>query len=177
MRLGRGFTLLELLLAVGLAALVLVVSYSFFSFVEKSGRAAVENGELQSLVSPLFYLFLKDFESINTSYGSPKVLKDVDGNLKWIEFFTENCYYFKGICRVRYWIYKSEGHSWLVRSEFRLNSTGRGIDFPLTSRVSGLSVFKLSGGSWVEGIGGKLIKVVLRLKEGGELPLVFKIRS
>jgi len=131
MRLSRGFTLLELLLAVGLAALVLVVSYSFFSFVEKSGRAAVENGELQSLVSPLFYLFLRDFESINTSYGSPKVLKDVDGNLKWIEFFTENCYYFKGICRVRYWIYKSEGHSWLVRSEFRLNSTGRGIDFPL----------------------------------------------
>ena len=177
---GRGFTLVELLIAVAISAFLLTVTYFFFSVIEKTGKAAVENSKLQSLISPLFYLFLKDFESINRTYGNISVVKDTDGNVKWIEFYTENCYYFPGVCRVRYWTYRNEGNkrNWLIRSEFRLNSTtNTGIDAPVSSIVRGFKVYHLSGGDWVEGVGGKLIKIVIETKGGKELPLVFVLRT
>jgi prepilin-type N-terminal cleavage/methylation domain-containing protein len=176
-RLDKGFTLLELLLAVGISAFVLVVSYSFFNFIEKAGRSASENAELQSFIPSIFYLFLRDFNSINTSYGSPQLVRDTDGNVRWLEFFTENCYYFKGVCRVKYWLYKNERENWLIRSEYRINSETSGIDFPVTSRVKEFEVYRLSGGDWVKGVDTNLLKIVLKLNKGGELPLVFKIRS
>ena len=179
-RRGRGFTLIELLLSVAISAFLIAAAYAFFSIVEKTGKVAVENSKLQFLVSPLFYLFLRDFESINRSYGNVSVVKDIDGNFKWIEFYTENCYYFPGVCRVKYWIYKNESGSehWLIRTEYRLNSTNeKGIDSPISSQVVSLKVYHLSGGSWVEGFGGKLVKLVIKLKGGKELPLVFVIRT
>ena len=38
MKLVKGFTLVELLIAVALTAFVITVSYSFFNLIEKSGR-------------------------------------------------------------------------------------------------------------------------------------------
>jgi len=173
----RGFTLLELLLAVAITAFVLTVSYSFFSAVEKTGKAAVENARVQTFISPVFYLLLRDVNSISVSYGSPKVIRDTEGRVKWFEFFTENCYYFKGICEVKYWVFKKGKLHWLVRTESRLNSESPGIDLPVSSKVSGFEVYKLSGGDWVKGVDGNLVKIVLKLNRGGEIPLVFKVRS
>ncbi len=177
-KLAKGFTLIEILLAVAISALLVTVTYAFFSAVEKTGRAAIENSQFQSLVSPIFYLFLRDFESINTGYGTVSVEKDTDGNFRWVEFYTENCYYFPGVCRVKYWLYKNEKEHWLIRTEYRINSTSReGIDIPISSRVNSIDIYHLSGGSWVEGTGGKLIKVVVKVEGEKELPLVFVVRS
>lgn len=176
----RGFTLIELLLAVAISAFLITVTYAFFSAVEKTGKAALENSQLQSFVSPIFYLFQRDIESINENYGGISYAKDTEGNFRWIEFYTENCYYFPGICRVRYWIYRNEDRkeSWLIRTEFRLNTTNNiGIDAPISSRVSDMEIYHLSGGDWVKGVGGKLIKIVIKTKGGKELPLVFVIRT
>lgn len=173
----KGFTLLELLLAVAIAAFVLSVSYSFFNAVERTGKVALENSKVQSLIPPIFYLLLRDVNSINLSYGSPKIVRDTDGNVKWFEFFTENCYYFDGICRVKYWIFKKGKEHWLIRTESRINSALPGVDFPVSSKISGFEVFKLSGGSWVKGVNDNLVKIVLMLEGEGEVPFVFKIRS
>ena len=178
MRHGRGFTLIELLIAVAISAFLFIVTYSFFSVIEKTGKAAVENSQLQSLISPLFYIFLRDFESINRNYGNFSVVKDTDGNVKWIEFYTENCYYFPGVCRVKYWMYKNEKEHWLIRTEYRLNSSSEtGIDAPISSKVLSFDVYHLSRNDWVEGAGGKLLKVVVKVEGGRELPLVFVIRT
>ena len=179
-RRGRGFTLIELLLAVAISAFLLTVSYAFFSAVERTGKAALENSKLQSLVSPLFYLFLKDFESINKRYGKVAVIKDTEGKLKWIEFYTANCYYFPSICKVKYWVYRNRNgkEHWLMRSEYRINSLGEtGIDAPVSSKITSLKVYHLSGGEWVEGFGGKLVKIVARVEGGWELPLIFVVRT
>lgn len=176
----KGFTLIELLLAVAISAFLITVTYAFFSAVEKTGKAAVENSQLQSFVSPLFYLFQRDIESINSNYGGISYVKDSDGKFRWIEFYTENCYYFPGICRVRYWIYRNgeQKESWLIRTELRLNTTNdTGIDAPISSKVSDIKVYHLAGGDWVEGTGGKLIKIVVKTEGGRELPLVFVIRT
>ncbi|WP_121169536.1 prepilin-type N-terminal cleavage/methylation domain-containing protein [Thermovibrio guaymasensis] len=182
MRLGRrGFTLVELLIAVALSAFILVVSYNFFNVVESSGKFAVENSKLQSSIPPYFYSLLKDFESVNQRYGGFTVSRDVDGNLKSVEFFTEDCYYFKGICKVKYWLYESpSGKKFLIRSELRINSNSpKGIEVPVSFNINSFEVYKLSGGSWVKMNTGRadLIKLVLGFKGGGELPLVFKVRT
>ena len=175
---GRGFTLIELLITVAISAFLLTVTYFFFSDVEKTGKIAVENSKLQSLIPPIFYIFLRDFESINTTYGDISVTKDTEGNVKWIEFYTDNCYYFPGICKVRYWAYRNGRENWLIRSELRLNSTtDTGVDAPVSSAVTGFKVYHLSGGEWIEGIGGKLLKIVIEIKGGKDLPLVFVIRT
>ena len=177
-RRGKGFTLIELLIAVAISAFLITVAYFFFSAVERTGRAAVENSQLQSLVSPLFYLFLRDFESINTRYGNLSVVRDTDGNVKWVEFYTESCYYFPGICRVKYWLYKNGEKRYLIRTEYRLNSTsGAGVDAFVSSKVLSIEVYHLSGGNWVKGAGGRLLKLVLKVEGGKELPLTFVIRS
>lgn len=176
----RGFTLIELLLAVAISAFLISVTYAFFSAVEKTGKAAVENSQFQAFVSPIFYLFQRDIESINENYGGISYAKDTDGKFRWIEFYTENCYYFPGICRVKYWIYRNEEkkENWLIRTELRLNTTNSiGIDAPVSSKVADLEVYHLSGGDWVKGVGGKLIKIVIKSKRGKELPLVFVIRT
>lgn len=179
-RRGKGFTLIELLLAVAISAFLLTVTYTFFSAVERTGKAALENSRIQSTVTPLFYLLQRDIESINTGYGGITYGKDPNGKLNWVEFYTENCYYFPGVCRVRYWTYKSEEgkESWLIRTELRLNSTtNAGVDAPVSSAVTGFKVYHLSGGDWVEGAGGKLLKIVIEMKGGKELPLVFVVRT
>ncbi len=183
MKLVRGFTLVELLIAVALTAFVITVSYSFFNLIEKSGRFSAENSELQSTIVPLFYIFLKDFESIDRRYGAISVKKDSD-NRKTLEFYTNSCYYFKGVCRVKYWIYENKEKKihYLIRSEYRINSLSpSGIDVPVTSRVSDFQILFSRSGDWYNGTAGtspSLLKIVLKLRdEGGELPLVFKLRN
>jgi len=169
------------LVAVALAAFVIVVSYSFFNAIEKSGKFASENNKLQSLIPPLYLVLLKDFESINTHYGNLSIHRDLDGNLKRIEFYTESCYYYPGICRVRYYLFKNNRFHVLMREELRLNSvTEKGVEVPITERVVSFEVLTYSGGSWVKGSSlprNGLIKLILKLEGGGELPLVFKVRS
>ena len=179
-RSSRGFTLLELLIAVAISSVVVLLSYSFFNVVERSGKFAVDSGKVISLIPPLYYLFLRDFESANQSYGGFVVGRELDGNLRSVSFFTENCYYFKGVCRVKYWFYESsDGKRLLFRSEYRLRSLeGRGISVPVSFKVEGLELFRLSGSSWVKFNGGRasLLKLVVKGKEG-EIPLVFKVRT
>ena len=183
MKLVKGFTLVELLIAVALTAFVITVSYSFFNLIEKSGRFSAENSELQSTIVPLFYTFLRDLESVDKRYGTISVRKDSDDREE-LEFYTNSCYYFKGICRVKYWIYKNEEKKihYLIRSEYRINSLSpSGIDIPITSKVSDFQVLFSRSGDWYNGTIGtnpSLLKIVLKLKdEGGELPLVFKLRN
>ncbi len=181
MKPAKGFTLLELLLAVALSAFVLAVSYQFFNLVKLSGRSAVENFKLQGLIPPFFYLFLRDIESANQNYGGFKVYRDLDGNLEGFEFTTENCYYFKGICTVKYWLYRGRGGKrYLFRSEYDFNSPLKAVSFPLSFKNASLELFTLSGGNWVKFNGGRvnLLKVLIEFKgEGVELPLVFKVRT
>lgn len=183
MKLVKGFTLLELLIAVALAAFVVTVSYSFFNLIEKSGRFSAENSKLQSTIVPLSYVLLRDVESIDKRYGPINVTRDSDGR-ETLEFFTHSCYYFKGICRVKYWIYEDEDKNfhYLMRSEYRINSVSlSGIDIPVTSKVSDFNVLFSQGSDWsneTTEVNPSLIKIVLRLKgDGGELPLIFKIRN
>jgi prepilin-type N-terminal cleavage/methylation domain-containing protein len=183
MKLVKGFTLVELLIAVALTAFVVTVSYSFFNLIEKSGKFSAESGELQSTIVPLFYTLLRDFESIDKRYGAVSVRKDSD-NREMLEFYTNSCYYFKGICRVEYWIYENEEKKihYLIRSEYRINSLSpSGIDIPLTSKVSDFQVLFSRSGDWYNGTARSnpsLLKIVLKLRnEGGELPLVFKLRN
>lgn len=183
-RSGRGgFTLLELLLAVAISAFVITVSYQFFGVIERSGKFAAQNNSLQSQVPPLFYLFLKDFESANQAYGGFVVHRGVDGELKSLEFFTENCNYFGGICRVKYYLLETpSGRKVLMREEGRINSLApRGIEVPVSFKVNSFEVYRTSGSEWVKVEEGKrrlsLIKVVVGIEGGGELPLVYKVRS
>jgi len=182
-RLGRGFTLVELLIAVAISGFVIVVSYQFFNLIERSGRFAAESSRLQSVIPPLFYLFLRDIESANQAYGGFTVHRDVDGALKSFELFTENCYYFKGVCLVRYRLYVSpSGRRVLMREELRINSTSpQGVEIPVSFRVSSIEVYRASASSWVKVEEGSrrlaLVKVVLGIEGSGELPLIYKLRS
>ncbi len=172
---------MELLIAVALSAFVLTVSYQFFNLIERSGKFAVENVNLQSSIPPLFYALLKDFESANQRYGGFTVERDLDGNLKSLEFYTEDCYYYGQVCKVKYWLYESpSGKRFLIRSEMRINSTSPGgIDVPVSFKVNSFEVYRLSRGDWVKMGSGRagLIKVVVGFKGGGELPLVLKVRT
>ncbi|TCK04023.1 PulJ/GspJ family protein [Phorcysia thermohydrogeniphila] len=173
MRFGRGFTLVEMLMAVGLAAFVLTVAYGFFNSIEKSGEFSKENNKLQSLVPPLYYVLLRDVESIDSRYGRLSVLEKSDGKTE-VEFYTKSCFFFRGVCRVRYRLYKG----YLFREELRLNSLSEeGVEVPLISGISSMEVFSSYGGEWNKGGGGRLIKFVFKLQDGEELPIVFKPRS
>jgi prepilin-type N-terminal cleavage/methylation domain-containing protein len=173
MRFGKGFTLVEMLIAVALSAFVLTVAYGFFSAIEKSGKFSEENNRLQSIIPPLYYVFLRDFESIDNRYGKLSILKDPDGETE-VEFYTKSCFFFKGVCRVRYRLYRG----YLLREELPLNSISeRGIEVPIISNVSSLKVFSSIGGSWREVVGGSLLKVVLNLRDGEEIPFVFRVRA
>ncbi|WP_163327779.1 type II secretion system protein J [Desulfurobacterium thermolithotrophum] len=183
MKPAKGFTLIELLIAVSLTIFIITVSYSFFNFIEKSGKSSAKSSELQSTIFPLFYVFLKDIESADQRYGILSVKKDAEGN-ESLEFYTNSCYFFKGICKVKYWIYENREKKlhYLIRSEYKLNSTSLiGVDIPLTSKVKEFNVFFSKFGNWYDGIQGgrpSLVKVVLKFeKEGGELPLIFKLRN
>jgi prepilin-type N-terminal cleavage/methylation domain-containing protein len=179
-RSSKGFTLLELLIAVAISSVVVLLSYSFFNVVERSGKFAVEGGKVISFVPPLYYLFLKDFESANQSYGGFVVRRELDGKLKSFSFYTENCYYYRGICKVKYWFYEGpRGRRLLFRSEYRLRSLeDRGISVPVSFKLKGLELFRLSGSNWVKFNGGRLslVKLLVESKEG-EIPLVFKVRT
>jgi prepilin-type N-terminal cleavage/methylation domain-containing protein len=166
MKFGRGFTLIEMLIAVGLAAFILSVAYGFFNAIEKSGKFSEENNKLQSIIPPLYYVLLRDIESIDSRYGKFSILEKSNDKTE-VEFYTKSCFFFKGICKVRYWLYKG----YLFRKELRLNSLSEnGIEVPIISGISSMEVFTSSKGDG-------LIKFVFKLEEGGELPLVFKIRS
>ncbi len=183
MKHANAFTLVELLLAVALSALILTVAYQFFNFIQKAGQAAKENNEIQALVAPLYYTFLRDVESTSIKYAPLNVRTDTEGN-QVLEFYANNCFFFPGICLVKYWVYRkvdSKLH-YLMRGEYRLNGvTGEGIEVPLTSKVSKLEVEIPSSDGWskVSGrITSKLIRIKLYIDEPeGELPLVFVIRS
>ena len=173
MKFGKGFTLLELLLAITLASIVIMVSYSIFNLIERSGKLSSENSEIQRTVVPLFYLFLRDFESIDRRYGKISIQRDENLNSDSIEFYTHSCYYFKGICKVRYWFYKNEDRqfSFLVRSESRINPISDAkVDVPISSRFERMNVFFSPENS--------LVKLILiRGKGEEELPFIFRIRN
>ena len=181
---AEGFTLIELLIALALSAFIVVGAYQFFNLIEISGKLSEENNEVQSVVPPLFCLMLKDFESADPRYSPITVNADSDGR-QTVEFYTHNCYYFKGICRVKYWVFRKVGREdvhYLVRSEFRLDDvTGKGIDVPLTSRVKDFEVEVPSSDGWSRASGKlstKLLRVLLKLERPeGSLPLVFAVRS
>jgi len=162
---------------------VITVSYQFFNLIERSGKFAAENNSIQSRIPPLFYLFLKDIESANQAYGAFAVQRDSEGKLKSLEFFTENCNYFKGICKVRYYLYKSpSGKRILMREEERINSLApEGITVPISFRVNSFEVFRPSQSEWVRVEEGKsrlkLVKVVLELEGSSELPLIYRVRK
>ncbi len=148
--------------------------------MEKEGRVAVKREETEALIPSLFYALLKDFESSDQRYGPFKVERDLDGKFKSLEFYTHNCYYFKGVCKVKYWFLNSHGRRVLFRTEYRINSTNFvGVDSPVSFKVSSLKVYTLSAGSWVKFSFGRvsLLKLVLGLGKEGEIPLVFKVRT
>jgi len=172
MRFVKAFTLLELLIAVTLTVFVVTVVYGFFNTIEKSGRFAEENNKLQSFIAPLYYVLLKDVESLHNRYGKLSILKKSDGEEE-VEFFTRSCYFFKGVCRVRYRLYKG----YLIREELRLNSLSeKGVEVPVVSGISEMEVFTSLGGEWSKTArGGRLIKFVFKIGEGRELPFVFRL--
>jgi len=172
MRFAKGFTLVELLIAVALSAFIATAVYGFFNTIEKAGKFSEENSRLQSFIPPLYYLLLRDVESTDDRYGKLSVLRRSNGKEE-VEFFTKNCYFFKGVCLVRYRLYKG----YLIREELRLNSlSGKGIEVPVVSGISKMEVFTSLGGDWSKTAGrGRLIKFVFKLKEGGELPFVFRL--
>ena len=176
MKRAKGLTLVELLIAVSLAAFVVAVSYGFFNTIERAGTFSEENNRIQSIIVPVYYTLLRDIESADTGYGNINILQNENGKTA-LEFYTKSCFFFRGICRVRYWLYKN----YLIRTEFGLNGlSAEGVETPIVSGITALKVFTSSGNEWHRTAGNvkpSLLKVVLTLKKGGELPLVFKIRS
>ncbi|ADU96360.1 PulJ/GspJ family protein [Thermovibrio ammonificans] len=177
-----GFTLLELLIAVALAGIVLTVAYQFFNFVERGGKAAVETSKASNTITPLFYLLLKDLESVNGAYGPLTARRDLDGNVTQITYYTENCYFFKGVCQVKLWILKKEEKPlFLVRSERPINALTATPwkDSFISGKVSSIDLLAPSTDGWkeVNVARGGLIKLILKIKGEGELPLTFKLRT
>ncbi|MEO2068356.1 MAG: prepilin-type N-terminal cleavage/methylation domain-containing protein [Desulfurobacteriaceae bacterium] len=172
MKFGKGFTLLEILMAIALASVVVTVSYSIFNSLERSGKLVSESSEVQSTVIPIFYLFLKDFESIDRRYGKISIQRDENLNTDFVEIYTHSCYYFKGICKVKYWFYrnKDKNLSFLVRSESRINSTSNiSVDVPISSKFERMNISFFPQNS--------LLKVVLEKKGEEKLPFIFRIRN
>jgi len=165
MKCAKGFTLLELLLAVALAVILIFLSYQFFNEISVTSNFLKRYGKIEETSIPLFYLFLKDLESTNQSYGSLKIRNNED-NSSSLTFYTENCYFFPGICKVTYQLFKKDKEKYLVRSEYKLHSTtSTGIDIPLTSVLSNFKAEKE----------GSLITLYLTFQNNETLPLVFHI--
>jgi prepilin-type N-terminal cleavage/methylation domain-containing protein len=177
----KGLTLLELLLVVALSAVVVSLTYAFFNATERTGKEAVKTVEASNEVTPLFVLLLRDLESANSKYGPLRVRRGPEGEVDSFQFYTENCYYFKGVCKVKYWFLNREGKPvLLLRSEQRLNDiNGNWIDSPVTTKVDSLELLIPSADGYKECRFAKegLIKVVLKFKNGEELPLTFNLRG
>ncbi len=178
---SKGFTLVEVLIAIAISAVVLITSYQMFNAVERTGRFTQERNDLQNLISNLFVLFLRDFESSATTYGE----FEIEDNNGTISFYTKNCFYVPGVCKVRYFMYKKDGWNFLVREERKLNSiVDAGFEIPITQNVEDFDVQFMVGSDWVKATRGKhrptLIKLILKLKaEKGTVtvPFVFKPRG
>jgi len=162
MKLDKGFTLIEVLLAVFLSSIVIFLSYQFYNSISKTMNFVKRYNLSEQITIPLFILMLKDFESTNLKYGYPQISKNS------ISLYTENCYFFKGICKVSYWIYKEKKECYLIRSEYRINSISKeGIDIPLTDKVKEISSLNLAGNN--------LLKITLQLSGNQTLPLTFHL--
>lgn len=164
MKYAKGFTLLEILIATTLATLIIFLSYQFFNNVSTTSNFLKKYTEIEKTSIPLFSLFLKDLESSNQSYGTLK-LTNTDNNSS-LSFFTENCYFFPGICKVKYWTLTKNKKLYLIRSEYKLNSTTpTGIDIPLTSKLSSFKAREE----------GTLLTIYLTFQNNETLPLTFHL--
>jgi len=180
-KLSRAFTLIEVLLAVSISAVVLLSAYQILSTVERAGSLTERNAELEDLTSNLFLVLLKDVESSSFSYGDFKV-EDSNGTFS---FYTKNCFFTPGVCLVRYYMYENEGWRFLVREERKLNATvNAGYQIPISQRVEGFEVQLFKGSEWSKAVKGsykpKLLRIILRLEvENGtvEIPFTFKPRA
>ncbi len=165
MKFAKGFTLLEILIATILATLIFFLSYQFFNNVSTTSRLLKEYAQTEKTSIPLFFLLLKDLESSNNSYGTIKTITS-DDNGTSLSFFTENCYFFPGICQVKYWMFSQNKKHYLIRSEYKFHSTNlSSVDVPLTSQVKFFKVREE----------GNTLTIYLTFSNNETLPLTFHL--
>jgi len=180
-RLNEAFTLIEILLAISISAIVLLTSYQVFNAVERTSSFTLERSRTQNLISNLFILFLRDFESSALSYGE----FEIEDNNGTFSFYTKNCFFVPGVCNVKYYMYKRDGWNFLVREERKLNSTvNAGFEIPITENVEGFKVQLPSGLEWTDAKRGtykpNLVRVLIDIRtENGTItvPFNFKLRA
>jgi prepilin-type N-terminal cleavage/methylation domain-containing protein len=151
----KGFTLVELLIALTISVLIILGFYSLFSGMEKINALSSQTVETQRLVVPIFKLMLKDVESASTRLGD--VVLKTEGN-STLEFTSFNCYFTKGLCRIKYWTFKG----FLVRTEIN------GADVPLCKVKNFKADYDRASG---------LVKIRITFENEKKVRFVFKVRS
>jgi type II secretion system protein J len=155
----RGFTLIEVVIAAGLSALLLVVLYSTYFGISKAVEAASRGQEIRETERLLIELLKKDLRGIPVDVRYPFVsqVKEMDNELSSTlefastSFLGRNSY---GINKVGYMLTKTDdGVKVFVRQEVndpRDDLTKNGATFELTRLITSFRLSFYDGTDWVE---------------------------
>jgi len=181
---SRGFTLIEILLALLISSLVLVSIYGVFSSVSRARDRLEAEGLVYHQARIFFDRLSGELSSMRLSpLGQGDVFhsgKNRDGEV-FFEFNTESVspwlQQYGGLSRVRYEIHQGEGSAELFRSEQSLLADLSASE-PLLF-IAGLKTFQLryfSQGEWQDSWSGKnqpqLLEVTLELEVDQRLILL-----
>ena len=178
---SRGFTLIEVLLAILIGSLVLTSVYGLFSSVSRARNRLEMEGDLYHQARIFFDRIGGELSSLKTSpLGTEAVFSSgqTTAGIFFLEFNTELVspllQEYGGISRVRYELQQEEDSIILLRSEKVLLADMAASD-PLQF-ISGLSTFQVryfSHGRWQENWSGKtppqMVEITLELKAYGRL--------
>jgi type II secretion system protein J len=155
----KGFTLIEVIIAAGLSALLLVVLYSTYFGISKAVEAAARGQEIRETERILIELLKRDLRGIPVDARYPFVsqVKEMDNELSSTlefastSFLGRNSY---GINKVGYMLIKTdEGDKVFVRQEVddpREDLTKNGATFELSRLITSFRLSFYDGMEWVE---------------------------
>ncbi len=178
----KGVTLLELLLAVGLSAFILMIAYTTYFGINRTIDAASEEQELLETGRILVELLKHDLRGVVSSQKYPlkgEIVEVGTEAASRIEFVTSTALGKNptGLSRVAYELIKTlEGDKVFIRMEARdlkadLKKTG--TVFEVSRIITGFDLSYYDGTSWLDAWGesteGKLprqVKITVNMKDG-----------
>ena len=181
MRSARGFTLIEVLLAILIGSLLLTTIYGVFASVSGARNRLEAEGDAYHQVRIFFDRIGGELRSLRLlAVGSQAVLiggKTLDGEL-YLEFNTELASPLLqqrgGVSRVRYELRREEGSATIYRSEqVLLADLAASEPLPFIDGVKDFQIRYYRQGSWVDqwSAGGapQMVEIALELEIAGRV--------
>ena len=154
----KGFSLFELLVAIGIGSIVVLGVFETFKTVIKARESLTERNV--EVIAKIVLLLQKD---IRCKVG--KFELNTEGDTQKLSFYTTNSLFFSGAVpvKVSYFLNKEEGKNLFCREEV---SEEAGVDFtiPLTDLLEKVEYKFLSQGEWRD-TPSEVVKISLYTKD------------